>query len=125
MKKLVLLFLLFGCVSSIHAQDLIFNCRTETNKEVKVVDTIKRKIKQVENKIVFESYKDGKDLVLNIDSIVKNTKALGLKKDKDWYYCTDEYDFKYIVIGLGSSYVSLYQIFSDVDIFEEVFTSLK
>lgn len=124
MKKL-LLSLLFGCVSSIHAQNLIFNCRTETNKEVKVVDTIKRKIKQVENKIVFESYKDGEDLVLNIDSIVKNTKALGLKKDKDWYYCTDEYKFNHIVIGLGSSSVSLYQIFSDLDVFEEEFTSLK
>lgn len=124
MKKLVLLFLL-GCASLSHAQDLTFNCRTETTKDTKIIDTIKRKIKHTDNKIIFQRYKDGEDLVLNIDSIVKNTKALGLKKNKDWYYCTDEYKFKYIVIGLGSPFVSLYQIFSDIDVFEEQFSSLK
>lgn len=125
MKKLVLLFLLLGCVSLSHAQDLIFNCRIEMIKETKVIDTIKRKIEHTDNKIVFQSYKDGEDLVLNIDSIVKNTKALGMKKNENWYYCTDKYKFKYIVIGLGSSNISLYQIFSDIDVFEEQFTSLK
>lgn len=131
MKKLVLLFLLFVCVSSIHAQDLIFNCRTKTNKEVKVVDTIKRKIKHTDNKIIFENYyinstyyMEDKDLTLNIDSVVPKSMAFD-KYERDWYYCTSDLGFKYIIIDLESANVRLFQICSEVEIFEEVFSSLR
>lgn len=125
MKKLILSLLLFLFATSMYSQELVYNCHLSNNRSPEVVDEIKRTIKKVDNTIIFQPYKNNRDLVLNIDSVVNNPKGLGLKKNKDWYYCTDKYHFRYIVIGLGTSQISLFQLITEVDVFEEIFNSLK
>lgn len=125
MKKVVLSSLLFLFAANLYSQELVYNCHLSNNRVPEVVDEIKRTIKKVDDIIIFQPYKNNQDLVLKIDSVVNNPKGLGWKKDKDWYYCKDKYNFKYIVIGLESSNISLYQLISEVDVFEEIFNSLK
>lgn len=125
MKKILLPLFLLLFASNIYSQEIVYNSFMSNKKVPEVVDQKKRTIKKVDNTIIVQPYKNNQDLVLKIDSVVYNTKGLGLKNNKDWYYCTDEYDFKYILIGLESSNILLYQLLSEVDVFEEIFSSLK
>lgn len=131
MNKLLLLLFLSAITLSAYSQDLIYNCRLDVGKKVEVKDNIKRTIKKIGKTLTFENYytnstlANEKDLVLHIDSVVNKKREFGLKKQEDWYYCTCDLGFKYIVLGLGSSNISLYQIFSEIDVFEEQFSSLK
>lgn len=128
MKKLLLLVLFLGCISVSYAQDYVFNCRLANDTDVKIVDNINRRIIHTGDNIVFENYSPNseyeKDLKLHIDSIVSKSMAFE-KFKRDWYYCTSDFKFKYIVIGLGSANVDLYQICSEVEIYKEIFSSLK
>lgn len=129
MKKLIIGLALIAS-ASMYAQDLTYNCRLENEKEVKIKDTIKRKIRYNDKEIIFENYFidsefdfDDKNLVLNIDSIVEKNR-LRYTITEDWYYCSGP-GGKYIAIGLGTSYISLYFLASEVDVFEEIFQALK
>lgn len=129
MKKLLMLLLVLGCIPMSYAQDIVFNCRIENKKKAEIKDVIKREIKHTGNKIIFENYFteskfENKDLTLSVDSIVPKKKAFENFK-RNWYYCTSELGFKYIVIGLESANIHLYQVCSEIEVFEEIFSSLK
>lgn len=134
MKKVLLL--LFVAISSFaysqqSANGLIYNCMISNDKSPKVIDTKNRKIYKDGNNIIITKYDDeGRDLRLKIDSVVNRVSKLPYSnKSGKWYYCTrivsKDISLNYIVLGLNTSTVRLYNIFSEVEVFEEMFSALK
>lgn len=124
MKKL--LFLLLAIVSlSGYGQDVVYNCRIENVKDAKVIDTMQRKIYKQGEMVVVENYfvdsEFEKNLIVKIDRVEKKKKGLVLK---EWAYCSNDLG-KYIIIGLGSPEVDVYDIVSEIEIYHDKFTSLK
>lgn len=134
MKKVLLL--LFVAISSFaysqqSANGLTYNCMISNDKSPKVIDTKNRKIYKDGNNIIITKYDDeGRDLRLKIDSVVNRVSKLPYSnKSGEWYYCTrivsKDVSLNYIVLGLNTSTVKLYNIFSEVEVFEEMFSALK
>lgn len=128
MKKVLLLMMLMVCMGGF-AQDYTYNCWIENNKDAKVKDTVSRKIVKSDNSIIVTNYYsspafDNKDLVLIIDSVVPKRRALD-STVKDWYYCTCSLGFKYILLGLNTNTVNLFNVLSEIEVYEDVFNSLK
>lgn len=124
MKKL--LFLLLVVISfSAYGQDMIYNRRIEMPKGAKVADTFFRKIYRLDNTIIVENYfvdsEFEKNLIVKIDRIEKKLKGPVMK---DWAYCSNEYG-KYIIIGLGTPEVDVYDVVSEIEVYHDRFYSLK
>lgn len=120
------LFLLLTLISlSVYGQDIVYNCRIENPKDAKVSDTLFRKIYKLDNRVVVENYfvdsEFEKNLIVKIDRIEKRLKGPVMK---DWAYCSNEYG-KYIIIGIGTTEVDVYDVVSEIEVYHDRFTSLK
>lgn len=126
MKKLLLLLLLSPILAV--AQDKIeYNTeyKYSSGHHVIVTNSVKRKIYQKNDSIIIEKYfKDsGINLSLAIDKREDNKELMFLKRKDNapWYYCHDKLGYKYVLIGLYSTKVDLYTLWSELEIEKETF----
>lgn len=129
MKKCLFLLCAFLSINAYSQTITNYNSRISNDKKPNVVDTKTRKIYQKENQIFITNYdKDGSDLVLNIDSVVKR-KDIYTKYEEEWIFCNRKIGkdliFKYIIKGFGSGNLHLYNTISEIEVYEEIFSSLK
>lgn len=119
----------FFCINAYCQTITNYNSRISNDKSPNVVDTKARKIYQKDKQIIFTNYdKDGSDLILTVDSVVKR-ENIYTKYEEEWIFCNRKIGkdliFKYIIKGFGSGNVHLYNTISEIEVYEEIFSSLK
>ncbi|MBC5644255.1 hypothetical protein H8S77_15340 [Parabacteroides sp. BX2] len=129
MKKCLFILCAFFCINAYSQTITNYNSRISNNKNPNVVDTKARKIYQKDKQIIFTNYdEDGSDLVLTVDSVVKR-ENIYTKYEEEWIFCNRKIGkdliFKYIIKGFGSGNVHLYNTISEIEVYEEIFNSLK